>query len=168
MKGTDLNDLETYVESARKVELMALELAQRNVEETFAIQSLIEASDGDLLVMRRAHRHCERALSEQWPAGAGLIRAFDYLSAGRRKLEIESSRVASGLLQRPVEAKEDAKRIELKEVAYDIVDETSMESFPASDAPSFWARDVPPCTQARELSSSSTGEHLRRRVIDHG
>jgi hypothetical protein len=33
MKGTDLSDLETYVESARKVELMALDLAQRNVED---------------------------------------------------------------------------------------------------------------------------------------
>ncbi len=84
-----MSDPQTYVEAARKVELMALDLAQRNVEEAFAIQSLIEASDGDILVMRRAHRHCERALSQQWPAGVGLIRAFDYLSAGRRELETE-------------------------------------------------------------------------------
>jgi hypothetical protein len=141
MKGTDLSDLETYVKSAREVELMALALAHRNVEDKFAIQSIIEASDGDLLVMRRAHRHCERALSEQWPAGVGLIRAFDYLSGGLRQLEIKSSQVASGLLQPPVGAKEDGKEIGLKKVAYDIVDEAGMESFPASDAPSFWARD---------------------------
>jgi hypothetical protein len=100
-----LSDLQAYVESARKLELMALDLAQRNVEDTVAIQALIEASDRDLLVMRRAHRHCERALTEQWPAGVGLIRAFDYLSAGRRELEIENSRVASGLLQPPVGGK---------------------------------------------------------------
>lgn len=144
MKGTGLSDLETYVESARKVALMALDLAQRNVEDKFAIQSLIEACGGDLLVMRRAHRHCECALFEQWPAGVGLLRAFDYLSAGRRQLEIKSSRVASRLLQPPDAGKEDGKGIGLKQVAYDIVDKAGMESFPASDAPSFWARDPQP------------------------
>lgn len=76
-------DVEAYVASARRLELMALDLARRNVGGTAATRALIEAANGDVRVMRRAHRHGERALSEQWPAGAGLIRAFDYLSAGR-------------------------------------------------------------------------------------
>ena len=136
-------DVEAYVASARRLELMALELARRNVGGTAATRALIEAANGDVRVMRRAHRHCERALSEQWPAGVGLIRAFDFLSAGRQQLELESSRAGDGLPPAIVGQAHDAG-IWSKKVAYDIVDEASMESFPASDAPSFWARDSQP------------------------
>ena len=83
-------EVESYVASALWLEHMSLDLAQRNVEEGAAVRALIEAADGDIRVMRRAHRHCELALSEQWPAGPTLLRAFDYLSAGRRKLETKS------------------------------------------------------------------------------
>jgi hypothetical protein len=113
------DEAEAYVASAQRVEIMAVDLAQRNVEDKVAIAALIEAAGGDVRVIRRAHRHCEYALSEHWPAGRTLIRAFDYLSAGRRQFENKLF--------------EDVK-------VYDLIEEAGKDSFPASDAPSFWAR----------------------------
>jgi hypothetical protein len=138
MEGGPSVEVETYVASALRLELMALDLAHRNVEEGAAVRALIEAADGDVRVMRRAHRHCELALSEQWPAGPTLIRAFDYLSVGRRKLETKTQ--ATEASRRRVAVGESRRLSVSSEEVYDVVEEAGMESFPASDAPSFWGR----------------------------
>lgn len=130
---------ETYVASARAVEIMALELAEQDIDDEEAVAALIEAAGGDVRVMRRAHRHSEIALSDQWPAGPTLVRAFDYLSIGRRELETKQSHGSNVVVQASIEvvAESDLGR---QIMEYDLVDEASLESFPASDAPSFWAR----------------------------
>lgn len=137
-RTTVSGEVEAYVDSARRLELMALDLAQRNAEEKEAVRTLIEGADGDIRVMRRAHRHVEQALVEQWPAGPTLIRAFDLLSAGRLELQARQSSnddvVLQPLTALPANSRGRQLRID------DLVDEASVESFPASDAPSFWAR----------------------------
>lgn len=131
-------EVKTYVASALRLELLALDLANRNVDEAAAVRALIEAAKGDVRVMRRAHRHCELAMSDQWPAGRTLIRAFDYLCGGRRELETKRSHGSEVVLQ-PSTMPANKGQGELR-TEYDLVDEASMESFPASDAPSFWGR----------------------------
>ena len=120
-------DVDTYVASALNLELMALDLAHQDFDQEAAVSALIEAAGGDLRVIRRAHRHCEVALAEHWPAGPALIRAFDYLSACRREVEMPLP-VALGGSRAPSVS---------PEIVYDIVEEAGLESFPASDAPSF-------------------------------
>jgi hypothetical protein len=89
--------------------------------------------------MRRAHRHSELALSEQCPpAGSRPIRVFDYFSAGRRELETKSQ---AGRLQHDESlAANRAARRSRRKRPHDVVEEAGIESFPASDAPSFWGR----------------------------
>lgn len=132
------DDVEAFVDSANSLELMAFDLAQRNVDETEAIRKLVEAAVGDVRVMRRAHRHCEQSVSDQWPAGQTLIRAFDYLSAGRREMESEAS--IRKVVPQPSIAVRTQRRPPPTEHLSNLVDEASIDSFPASDAPSFWAR----------------------------
>lgn len=138
MQGSLSDEVEVYVALARTVEHLALDLAERNTEEKAATRALIQAAGGDVRVMRRAHRHCELAMSDQWPAQRTLIRAFDYLSAGRRELET-TLLVAEDSSQRAVSARATLPSVS-SGMNYDVVEEAGMESFPASDAPSFWGR----------------------------
>lgn len=132
------DETQAYVASALRVEMMALHLAKEEAGDDEAVAELIEAAGGDVRVMRRAHRHCELALSEQWPAGRTLIRAFDYLNTGRQELETRIH--ASAASTRSVVVGRSTRPPVSSEVVYDLVEEAGIESFPASDAPSFWGR----------------------------
>ena len=76
-----------YVRRARDVEETAIELGRGLVQAEGAIRELIVSADRDLSVLRRAHRHIERRVRQDWPASDQLIRAFFLLSAARAKME---------------------------------------------------------------------------------
>ncbi len=75
--------------AADELEMLAIDLGDREVQEMVAIESLVRAANGDIGALRRAHRHCRQKVSELWPAEGPLLRAFFYLSAARRQMELE-------------------------------------------------------------------------------
>jgi hypothetical protein len=85
-------DRNALVEAANELEILAIDLGEKDVEATKAISSLLGAADGNLAAVRRAHRHCQRRVSELWPAEGPLIRSFFYLGAVRRQMKVKERR----------------------------------------------------------------------------
>lgn len=76
-----------YVRRAHHVEETAIELGRGVMHAEGAIGELLAGADRDLSVLRRAHRHIERRVQQDWPASDQLIRAFFLVSAARAKIE---------------------------------------------------------------------------------
>lgn len=83
-------DRGSLIDAAIRLEALALELGAGQTEADVAIGALMRAADGNVHVLRRAHRHCEREVSEQWPAMVPLLRAFFFLSAARQRVEVQA------------------------------------------------------------------------------
>ncbi|MGH2734235.1 MAG: hypothetical protein ACRDKZ_01535 [Actinomycetota bacterium] len=80
-------DRRALIDAAEELETLALKLGGDESSSSEAIEGLLRAADGNLAALRRAHRRCERAVSEEWPATRERLRAFFYLSAARRQAE---------------------------------------------------------------------------------
>ncbi|MGH2755701.1 MAG: hypothetical protein ACRDLB_14900 [Actinomycetota bacterium] len=82
-----MRDTVEYIHFADQIEALARELGEHEGDPTVAVERIVSATHGRVLALRRAHRHCEREISQGSPATKGLIRAFFYLSAARIRTE---------------------------------------------------------------------------------
>ena len=82
-----MHDTAEYIHCADQIEALARDLGNHEVDPTLAIEKILFATRGRVLALRRAHRHCEREISQRSPATEGLVRAFFYPSAARIRME---------------------------------------------------------------------------------
>lgn len=82
-----MQDRNEYIEFADEIEALARDLGRRQVDSRLAVEQILTTTGGRVVALRRAHRHCERDILEEWPADQGLIRAFFYLGAARIRTE---------------------------------------------------------------------------------